>query len=73
MDWLHHHIPADKAYSRSMKELKERKGIKVTPALQFFSVSLVHFSDQNFQNYLFNIHIIVSLVHVKKAVSHFFE
>lgn len=33
MAWLHHHIPADKAYSGSMKELKERKGIKVIVAL----------------------------------------
>ena len=43
--------------------------------IQFFSVALVHFSDQNFNspNHLFNLHIIVSLVHIKKAVSHFFE
>ena len=42
--------------------------------LQFFSVTLVHFSDQNWnsQSY-FDLHIIVSLVHIKKAVSHFFE
>jgi hypothetical protein len=44
-------------------------------ALKFFSVALGHFSDQNqnSQNYLFNLHIIVSLVHIKKAVSYFFE
>ena len=43
--------------------------------LQFFSVALVHFSDQNWnsQNYLFNLHISVSLVHMKKTVSHLFE
>jgi hypothetical protein len=34
-----------------------------------------HFSDQNGnpQIYLFNLPIIVSLVHIRKAVSHFFE
>ena len=40
-------------------------------------VFLSHFggSDQNWnsQNYLFNLHIIVSLVHIKQAVSHLFE
>jgi len=41
----------------------------------FSSVALVHLSDQNrnFQNYQFNLHIIVSLEHIKKAVSHFSE
>jgi len=42
--------------------------------LQFFSVILVHFPDQNLnsQNYLFNLHIIVSLVH-QKQFDIFFE
>ncbi len=33
---------------------------QIPQKLQFFSVALVHFSDQkwNFQNYLFNLHII---------------
>ena len=43
--------------------------------LQFFSVTLAHLSDQNWKspNYLFSVHIIVSFVHIKKAVSHFFD
>ena len=41
----------------------------------FFSVALVHFSDQNWNslNYLFNLHIIVSLVYIKKAFSYLFD
>ena len=51
--------------------------IQITLTLDYsFSQSLWYiFSDQNWnsQNYLFNLHIIESLVHIKKAVSHFFE
>lgn len=41
----------------------------------FSSVALVHFSDQNWisNNYLFGFDIIVSLLFIKKAVSHFSE
>ncbi len=40
--------------------------------LNFFSVTLLHFSDQNWnsQSCLFNLHIISSLVHIIKAISH---
>lgn len=41
----------------------------------FFSVALVYFSDQNrnSQNSLFNLHIISSIVHFMKVISHSFE
>ena len=40
--------------------------------LQFFSIGLVHFSHQNWnsQKFLFNCHIIMPFVQMKKAVSH---
>ena len=52
---------------QNIKTIKIKENINAL--LQFFSVSLVHFSDQNWnsQNYLFNLHINVSLVHIKKS------
>lgn len=68
--WASEFMKQDVPWNAWLEHLATR-----TPLLQFFSVTLVHFSDQNWnsQNYLFNLHIIVSLVHIKKAVSHFFE
>ncbi len=39
---------------------KKQQKLEKESLLQFFSVALVHFSDQklHFQNYLFNLHII---------------
>ncbi len=49
-------------------------GLTDMSLLQFFSVTLIHFSDQNLNSqYLFSLHIIVALVHIKKAISHLFE
>ncbi len=57
-------------YHTPIRNVDGNKRAKVS--LQFFSVALVHFSDQksNSQNYLFNLHIILCISY---KVSHSFE